>query len=433
MLKRLYADNFRCLENFEIRLGESQVLLGRNGTGKTSMLDVLRNLQDLIVNGLKVDGVFPARDMSLHQNRNEQRFEIETESADDRYAYRLLVEHDIERRRTRVMHEVLDHNERRLFEFANGDAQLYQDDYSAGPSVPFDWSRSGVGFLTERTDNQKVTRFKKDIANYVIASACPPIMDTESRREDRTLAPLMQNFAGWYKRAAQENMRYIPELFEALRDVIPGFEAISLAEFGETSWAPQGRHFDTLGNDHQAWIRPALGWSARPHRPLQPAPPLVGSAGLAVPRRTGQLRCLVGDPAVADRRDRTLRRLDRAVGRRLAPSRDDRLHGRCERAVVLPRRERASARQRRASQCGRRHFDLGDGCTGLGMRTRIVLLVEDQAMDIFARRFLERCEATPLRSRSRFEPVALRRQLPARSLLRTTRVNSRSGSPLVMP
>lgn len=265
MLKRLYADNFRCLENFEIRLGESQVLLGRNGTGKTSMLDVLRNLQDLIVNGLKVDEVFPARDMSLHQSRHEQRFEIETESADDRYAYRLLVEHDIERRRTRVMHEVLDHNERRLFEFANGDAQLYGDNYSAGPSVPFDWSRSGVGFLTERHDNQKVTRFKKDIANYVFASACPPIMDTESRSEDRTLAPLMQNFAGWYKRAAQENMRYIPELFEALRDVIPGFEAISLAEFGETSWTlkvdistPSGtitKHgFDQLSDGQRALI-----------------------------------------------------------------------------------------------------------------------------------------------------------------------------------
>ena len=59
MLKRLYADNFRCLENFEIRFGESNLLLGRNGTGKTSVLDVLRKIQDLVVRGQKVDQVFP--------------------------------------------------------------------------------------------------------------------------------------------------------------------------------------------------------------------------------------------------------------------------------------------------------------------------------------------------------------------------------------
>lgn len=79
MLKRLYADNFRCLENFEIRFGESNLLLGRNGTGKTSVFDVLRKIQDLVVRGLKVDQVFPAHDLSANHLRNEQRFEIDTQ------------------------------------------------------------------------------------------------------------------------------------------------------------------------------------------------------------------------------------------------------------------------------------------------------------------------------------------------------------------
>ena len=45
MLTRLYADNFRCLTNFELRLDETNVLLGPNGTGKTSVLDALRRMQ----------------------------------------------------------------------------------------------------------------------------------------------------------------------------------------------------------------------------------------------------------------------------------------------------------------------------------------------------------------------------------------------------
>ena len=51
MLTRLYADNFRCLVNFELLLDETNVLLGANGSGKTSVLDVLGRMQEFIVRG----------------------------------------------------------------------------------------------------------------------------------------------------------------------------------------------------------------------------------------------------------------------------------------------------------------------------------------------------------------------------------------------
>ena len=237
MLKRLYADNFRSLENFEVRFDESNVLLGLNGTGKTSVLDALRKIRDLIVLGLKVDQAFPARDMSTNQHRNVQRFELDTQSEEDHYAYELVIEHTDWRDKMRVVHEALRHNEHCVFEFDGGDAKLYRDDYREGPVVPFDWSQSGVGFLTERPDNRKLARFKKDLANFVITSPCPPLMEAESRSEDDFLEPLMGNFVGWYRRAAQENMGAIGPLFDALRAVLPGFESISLEESGERSRA----------------------------------------------------------------------------------------------------------------------------------------------------------------------------------------------------
>lgn len=80
-------------------------------------------------------------------------------------------------------------------------------------------------------------QFKRDIANYVIASACPPIMAAETRSEDEFLDPLMRNFVSWYRCAAQENMGSIGTLFAALRETIPGFESIALAESGENSRA----------------------------------------------------------------------------------------------------------------------------------------------------------------------------------------------------
>ena len=237
MLSRLYVDNFRCLENFELDLDETNVFLGRNGTGKTSVLNVLRNIQSLVVRGSRVDSVFPARDISLNSQRSQQRFEIEASVNGEAYSYSLVVEHDLPRGMMRVGEETLEHDGNPIFEFKNGNAQLYDDDYSQGPSYPFDWSQSGICFLNEMSANRKLTQFKKEIANYIIVSCGPPIMSAETRTEDEFLEPLMQNFVGWYRRAVQENMSSIAPLFETLRGALPGFDSINLTESGENSRA----------------------------------------------------------------------------------------------------------------------------------------------------------------------------------------------------
>ena len=65
MLTRFYADNFRCLANFELELDEANVFLGANGTGKTSVLEVLRKIQDLISRGRRIEQVFRHETLAL--------------------------------------------------------------------------------------------------------------------------------------------------------------------------------------------------------------------------------------------------------------------------------------------------------------------------------------------------------------------------------
>ena len=237
MLTRLYVDNFLCLVNFELTLDETNVLVGPNGSGKTSVLEALRRIQSLVARGAKIDETFPTNDLSLTQDRHEQRFELELQIEGSVYRYVLGVEHDRDRRRMRIGEESLTHDDRLIFDFRSGNAQLYHDDYSEGPSYPFDWSRSGVGALNERPDNRKLTRFRRAIAGFVIASPCPPLFEPEARSEDDYLEPLMQNFVGWYRHAAQENMGAIAELFRTLHEALPGFDSISLTESGENSRA----------------------------------------------------------------------------------------------------------------------------------------------------------------------------------------------------
>jgi AAA15 family ATPase/GTPase len=41
MLKRLYIDNYKCLVNFEFATERSRLILGANGTGKSTVFESL--------------------------------------------------------------------------------------------------------------------------------------------------------------------------------------------------------------------------------------------------------------------------------------------------------------------------------------------------------------------------------------------------------
>ena len=72
MFNRLWVDNYKCLVNFELRLGETALLLGANGSGKTSVLDVVRALRQLLSGTVRVadPDVFPTRTYPLGQPRS---------------------------------------------------------------------------------------------------------------------------------------------------------------------------------------------------------------------------------------------------------------------------------------------------------------------------------------------------------------------------
>ena len=257
MVTRFYVDNFRCLVNFELKLDETNILLGPNGSGKTSVLDALRRIQNLVVRGARIEDSFPTSDLSLIEDRDIQHIELDVEVDGSSYRYALRIRHDRRRRRMRIGEETLDHDEKPIFSFRDGTVQLYLDDYAKGSSYPFDGTRSVVGTLIDMPLLRRLTRFRRAIADFVVASPCPPLFEPETRTEDEFLQPLMQNFVGWYRHAAQERMRGIGAVFKALGEALPGFDSISLTESGENAralkvdfrGATDGRRLDRFAFD----------------------------------------------------------------------------------------------------------------------------------------------------------------------------------------
>ena len=235
MFRRLWVDNYKCLVNFELRLGEMSLLLGSNGSGKTSVLNVVHALRQLLSGKVRVTdpGVFPTHTLTRWDRRDSQVVEVEVALADDVLRYRLEVEHARATKRARIRLEELVANGDALFRCEMSAVQLYRDDGSVGPKYHVDWTESALARVAPRPDNKRLTAFLKFFSRVVVCGLIPPAYRAESVGESEQLSPDGRNFADWYRHAIQEHPDRVPAFVDDLQNAIGGFRGMRLEKVGQ--------------------------------------------------------------------------------------------------------------------------------------------------------------------------------------------------------
>lgn len=237
MIKRLYIDNFKTFQNFGWEPGQVALLMGRNGTGKTSLFEVLHLLRDFIGDEQKLVKVFPASTCTRWDLRKEQRFEVDAVGPAGEFHYRLAVEHDHDRGKARVATESLHLGEAPLFTFEQGRMQLYKDSGERGPVFPADWAKSGLGAVVPGEANTKLTWFKEWLSRLVVLRPNPARLGGRAEREDPFLAPDCSNFACWYRTMWQERPEDVMRALSALTKVLDSFKSMSIkVDEQRTGW-----------------------------------------------------------------------------------------------------------------------------------------------------------------------------------------------------
>ena len=267
MIKRLYVDNFKCLVNFDLALSDLTLLLGANGSGKSSVLDVIYALRQLVSGVAKVTDpeIFPNATLTRWQSRTAQVIELGVELDDDVLEYRLEIEHDLQGRRAVIRHESLRGGAETLFAFVGGEVQLYRDDGSAGPTYGSDWTESALARVTPRPDNKRLTRFLEYLRRILVCGLYPRGFGAESHTEDALLDRDGGNFVAWYRHNAQERLDLVADFTLAMRDVLAGFQSLRLKQVGEDARVLMvqlahdgtGRHelrFDELSDGQRALL-----------------------------------------------------------------------------------------------------------------------------------------------------------------------------------
>ena len=241
MIKRIYIDNYKSFVNFDLRLQDLTLLVGRNGSGKTAVLDVVYALRNLLDGTARVTDrdVFPPASLTRWQARSVQTFRVDVELDGDAFEYRLEVEHDRREGRARITLETLLARGGPLFGFEGGQVQLYRDNHSKGPVFSGDWRESALARVAPaRTeDNRHLTRFLEFMRGVLVCGLNPRAMASESSTEDVTLDRDGQNFVGWYRHLMQERQHLSPDYVQAMRGVLDGLRGFRLEKTGSDTRA----------------------------------------------------------------------------------------------------------------------------------------------------------------------------------------------------
>ncbi|HLO89419.1 MAG TPA: AAA family ATPase [Nostocaceae cyanobacterium] len=228
MLKRIYIDNFRTLVNFELNFDSINLFLGGNGSGKSSVFDVLRKIQTFIIGDRKVEGIFKASDCTRWRTYNVQYFELEIAGNGGNYRYELHIE--FTDKNVYVELERLSFNQDILLEVNKDEAQIFEGGSVSKFSYAAHYSLMSDMLMSDSC--QKIARFRKRIERFIIVQIIPSLMIDGSEKEDNNLTSQMENFVSWYRYISQDQGK-ISEIMPVLKEVIDGFVSFKFEQFRE--------------------------------------------------------------------------------------------------------------------------------------------------------------------------------------------------------
>lgn len=222
MLKRLYVHNYKCLVNFEINFDQDiSLFLGANGSGKSTVLDVLNKLTVLIVHGGKVDTIFYEADFPrwlTHVISNEENISIEIDIEYEKNIYKYRLELGFDRpfgwgpHTSSIKNETLYCNNEKIFE--------------SDRNFSINYTHSGI------SRSSQAYKFQEYLQQLLIARINPFQMSTTINRLSG-ITPDFSNFSEWFAYLNEANRRNLSIFESAMRDILPGFDYFRIIQAGQ--------------------------------------------------------------------------------------------------------------------------------------------------------------------------------------------------------
>lgn len=239
MLRRIKIENFRCLENVEFRPQPLQLLLGLNGSGKSSFFDALTRLRQMIVLGYPAREAFGPNTLTRWSDRRLQTFEVDVEGNGGIYKYLLHLTHSEVGQDVAVAEEHLAFNGVMIARAVNGALLEVRVDKSQtlNPDwkIPFGGEKSLFTIIGRHVQSPSFRWFRDWIAGLYCVHLSPTQMLSSADRGAEHPSPDFSNFAAWYMHILLETPSKALDVEKDLRDIFPGFKALAHRQVGQNA------------------------------------------------------------------------------------------------------------------------------------------------------------------------------------------------------
>ena len=230
MIERLYVHNFRCLENFTLDLaGRSSALaIGRNGSGKSTVLACLELLQSIGRSSYRVSDSISESDFTQHRVAQPMRFEVALKINDKRFEYSVSFEWGANLREAHINDESLK---------VDG-VSIFTRDYSqiqVDGSAPFgiDWRFFALPVINERPGGP-IQTIKKYFATMILIAPIPSNMTGFSDNPSLELQHDAGNYASCLRALLAQKPAAYNVFVEHVKTAIPDFSSIENVARGES-------------------------------------------------------------------------------------------------------------------------------------------------------------------------------------------------------
>lgn len=219
MIKRIKVQNYRCLQQFELKCADIDVMLtlGLNGVGKTTLLKVFSLFQQIASGISAVPELFVASDFSFAETKDKiMRFELDLEREGRLYQYCLALELPERFTRLRVFEESLTCDGERLYGRAVAQVSLG----GSGCGFLLDWHQFALPMIQDKAGNDRIANFKKVLMGMVLVSPMPNVMGDTLSGVGSYLKMDASNLADWMSECQLSAPGSYTMIVERLKDGI---------------------------------------------------------------------------------------------------------------------------------------------------------------------------------------------------------------------
>jgi predicted ATPase len=231
MIERLYIQNYRCLESMTLDFAgrPSALLIGKNGAGKSTVLECVRVFQQICRGSTRVGKLISATDFSQNQTNRPMRFEIEVTLQRKRFKYAISFDWPANFREARILDESLLVDGQPIFDRQEGEIHL-----AGGAKFGLDWHIFALPVIEERPPARAIQDLKGFFASMILIAPVPANMTGFSEEPSNELERDAANYASCLRALLGQKPRAYNDFDSYIRTVIPDFSAIENVERGES-------------------------------------------------------------------------------------------------------------------------------------------------------------------------------------------------------